>query len=50
MSYMHEDDLPTNMPRKDYDKWYGKSWILGGAVGVRVGPIYPAPRGKGKAA
>jgi hypothetical protein len=38
--YMHEDQLPVNMPKEDYDKWYAQSWIPEG-VGCRVGPVYP---------
>lgn len=43
--FMYEDDLPANMPRKDYDDWYAKSYVPGG-VGVRVGPIYPGEQPK----
>jgi hypothetical protein len=38
--YMHEDELPANMPKKDYAKWYEASWLPEGG-GCRVGPIYP---------
>jgi hypothetical protein len=38
--YMHEDQLPVNMPKEDYDKWYAQSWIPD-RVGCRVGPVYP---------
>lgn len=39
-AYMHEDELPADMPKEDYDKWYEQSWIPNG-VGCRVGPRYP---------
>ncbi len=38
--FMYEDDLPADMPRSDYDKWYEKSYVPY-SVGVRIGPIYP---------
>lgn len=40
-NYMHEDQLPDDMPRADYDKWYSQSWLSDGNIGVRVGPVYP---------
>lgn len=47
LPYMHEDELPADMPRKDYDEWFKRSWIPGG-VGCRVGPIYPFTEKGGK--
>lgn len=38
--YMHEDELPENMPQSDYDEWYERSFVPDG-LGVRVGPKYP---------
>lgn len=38
--YMHEDDLPEDMPQADYDEWYEQSFVPDG-VGCRVGPKYP---------
>lgn len=38
--YMHEDELPEDMPQADYDEWYKRSFVLDG-VGGRVGPKYP---------
>src|SRR5687767_6919623 len=35
--YTHEDELPADMPREDYDKWYAQSWLDCGDIGVRVG-------------
>jgi hypothetical protein len=40
VAYIHEDELPSNMPKEDYDKWFAQSWIPDG-VGCRVGPRYP---------
>lgn len=40
INYMHEDDLPVDMPQADYDKWYARSFVPDG-IGCRVGPEYP---------
>jgi len=40
--YIHEDELPADMSKEDYDKWYAQSWLSGGNVGVRVGPRPPS--------
>lgn len=34
---MYEDELPEDMPRSDYDKWFAHSRV----DGVRIGPKYP---------
>ena len=39
-SIMYEDELPDEMTQEQYDAWYEKSFILGGRVGVRVGPMF----------
>lgn len=39
--FMYEDELPKNMPRADYDKWYQASRLSEGTTGVRIGPVYP---------
>lgn len=36
--YMHEDQLPKDMPQEHYDRWHTCSAIF---EGVRVGPLYP---------
>lgn len=38
--YMHEDELPEDIPQADYDEWYKRSYVPDG-VGCRVGPKYP---------
>jgi hypothetical protein len=38
--YMYEDQLPADMPKEDYDKWYAQSFVPNG-IGFRVGPAYP---------
>lgn len=40
IEYMHEDELPEDMPQADYDEWYARSFVPGG-VGCRIGPKYP---------
>jgi hypothetical protein len=39
--YIHEDELPADVPQEDYDKWFAQSWLSDGDIGVRVGPPYP---------
>jgi hypothetical protein len=41
--YIHEDELPADMLKEDYDKWYEQSWLSDGNIGVRVGPRPPVP-------
>lgn len=38
--YIHEDQLPQDITDAEYDAWYAKSLILGGNIGVRVGPVF----------
>lgn len=35
---MYEDELPKNMSREDYDKWFAQSEVING---VRMGVKYP---------
>jgi uncharacterized Zn finger protein (UPF0148 family) len=34
----YEEDLPDDMPDKDYDEWFKASSLI---YGVRMGPVYP---------
>jgi len=38
--YTYEDQLPPDMPKEDYEKWYAQSFVPNG-IGFRVGPAYP---------
>jgi len=38
---MYESELPANMPDRDYDEWYKKSFLH---YGIRMGPQYGPPK------